>query len=639
MGITRRQMVGMLAAGSAHAAARLDRDTAGAAGLLSPQGERYEVEVPDTLDLAERCRLGLHGLAGQTDPNCYYQMWFRVVYASQQPHMSHNASDANCTPKFAESFPLLRAACGSKEYLEVETRQMENLLDSIGREDGLFYNVWKPDRPWHLLYHPGSYAEKQEDYAWVGGAGRMMRAMMTWRERDGDGRRWDDRLRAMARGLAKIAVYRDDYAYYPDGGFGIQFSYPRSGWLHTREPQSDVESREGSVVDSLGHPIYGLARWYMLSGDKEALELARKLTNFATLPKMWGGLAEEIGVKGAEQGHFHSHNHGHMAGLRGILEYARAANDQRVMEFVRRSYEHMRTYMIPGIGWFPSNGIGDGAWCQAEACNLGDQVALGIRLSDLRMGDYWEDVDALARNLLIEQQLTDAEKLRAVAAAAPKRCDGPQWPNQETTENMPERIVGIFASGAAANCLPAGGIMGCCSGNATQGLYFAWEGALREDGDAAQVNLLINRASRLADVDSYLPYEGQVVIHNKRARRVSVRILSWIDRRELRVTVSGQSRPLRWVGNYLVVDDLKPTDSIVLTFPVLESRASYTAHHRVWRRERVFTYKFRGSTVTEVNPKETSPVNIPIYDRDPMHGPAPMKRIARYCPDRALVQW
>jgi len=35
------------------------------------------------------------------------------------------------------------------------------------------------------------------------------------------------------------------------------------------------------------------------------------------------------------------------------------------------------------------------------------QIALGVRLSDAGLGDYWDDVDALVRNRLIEQQYVD----------------------------------------------------------------------------------------------------------------------------------------------------------------------------------------------------------------------------------------
>ena len=44
------------------------------------------------------------------------------------------------------------------------------------------------------------------------------------------------------------------------------------------------------------------------------------------------------------------------------------------------------------------------------------------------------------------------------------------------------------------------------------------------------MNLLLNRASPWLDVDSYLPYEGKMVIRNKTCERVSIRIPSWVDR-------------------------------------------------------------------------------------------------------------
>ena len=602
------------------------------------RGERYQALVPDTLDLAARCRLALQGIANTSDPDCYGQMWFTMVYACRQPYLAHNGADPVCTPKYAEALPMLRTACGSQEHLALETEQMAHLLDGISPDDGLYYCRWQPDRPWHSNYMPHVYEQTPEDIAQVAGVGRMMRAMLTWRERDGDSR-WDEHIRAMARGLGRIAIKRDGYAYYPDGGHSLQYAYPRSGWLHTQEPESDTESGEGSVLDSLGHPIYALARWYAASGDEQALDLAGRLARFATLPKMWGGLAEEVGVHGGEQGHFHAHPHGHMGGLRGLLAYGAAAHDARILEFVRRSYEHLRTYMIPRAGWLPGNGIGDGV-VHAEGCNLGDLVALGVRMSDLGLGDYWEDVDAVVRNLLMEQQLTDVEALRVVSAASPPRAERSAWPGQETSERMPERLLGAFTSWGAPNRLPVGSIMGCCVANASLGLAFAWEGALRCQGDTAQINLLVNRASRLADVDSYLPYEGKVVVHNKAARRIALRVLSWIDRRTLALTVGGLPRPIEWVGSYLLVDDLKPGDEVVMRFAVPESTVSYTANHRVWRQERVYTITLRGSTIVAVSPEADGPRDIPIYRRAHLRSDqAPMVWVDRFVPERELRSW
>ena len=53
-----------------------------------------------------------------------------------------------------------------------------------------------------------------------------------------------------------------------------------------------------------------------------------------------------------------------------------------------------------------------------EGCALGDLVALAIRLSDSGAGDYWDDVDAVVRNQLVEQQLTRSDLLERVSAAS-----------------------------------------------------------------------------------------------------------------------------------------------------------------------------------------------------------------------------
>jgi hypothetical protein len=201
-------------------------------------------------------------------------------------------------------------------------------------------------------------------------------------------------------------------------------------------------------------------------------------------------------------------------------------------------------------------------------------------------------------------------------------------------------MLGVFHSFSLPNCLPGGGVMGCCTGNATQGLYFAWDGALRWQGENATVNLLVNRASPAADVDSYLPYKGKVVIHNKKARRLFVRLLSWVDRRQLKVLVGSKQLQPVLAGNYLLIEDLVPDDQVLVTFPVPEVQATYTAHHRVWRKEKDFTFVFRGSTVVDVEPKETGSTNIPIFDRKNMRqGEVPMRQLVRNVQDRESLGW
>jgi DUF1680 family protein len=181
--------------------------------------------------------------------------------------------------------------------------------------------------------------------------------------------------------------------------------------------------------------------------------------------------------------------------------------------------------------------------------------------------------------------------------------------------------------------------MTCCTGNGTQGLYYAWEGAVRTSGETAQVNLLLNRATKLLDVDSYLPYEGKVAIRNKSARRVAVRIPSWISRHQIRAEIAGQARTLAWTGNYLVFDNLQRGDLVTITFPIKETTARYTVCART-PAEQAYACTFRGSTLVDISPRDQSPTSYPLYQREPLRkDKAPMKTAERFVASKTISHW
>ena len=615
-------------------------------------GTRVEATVPDTLDLADRAELAINGLGGTTDPDLAYLHYFNQRFACQPPYMVHHGADTTCTPKYVESFPMMRVMCGSERYLDLETAQRAALLSCI--DDGLYWNRFDSARPWATSYHPAFDGERgEEDLANVGGNGRMLRALVACFELD-PRPEWEEAIRALVGGLNRIAVSREDYSYYPDGGFGEPFNYPRSGWLRTDEPKSEIEGGEGAVTAYQAHQIQGLARWYRLSGDEQALGLARRLTRFCMLPKFWGGVPDPAGerdelvvhvapglpdpvcISGEEQGHWFSHFHARAIALRGMMEYGLVAHDIRILEFVQRAYEHTWTYGIPRMGWvncYPA------AVNVCEGCALGDLVALGIRLSEAGVGDSWDAVDAVARNQLVEQQLTRADLLERVAAAGAERTEEPAHVNQELRVNVIERSLGIYGGHASPSAMPEVWSMTCCTGNGTQGLYYVWEGIVREEGQTAEVNLLLNRSADLVDIDSHLPYSGKVVIRNKRARRVTVRMPHWVRRPEVRADVAGVARGLSWVGNRVVFDDLAPEDTVTLTFPVEETTASYTVAART-AMEQTYACTFRGSTLVDISPRDEAPTSYPIYLRDHLRGDeAPMRKVERFVADRTITHW
>jgi len=624
---------------------------------LDYSGQRYRATVPDTLDLADRAAVAINGLGGTIDSDLGYYMYFLVRYCSRPPYMSHLASaDSTCDPKFAQSLPMMRLMCGSRQHVEVEAGHRAALLSRI--EDGLYWDRYDPARPWRNLYGEGFYGEgRYEDFCNLAAHGRMIRALLNWRELGSEG--WDDLIAEMLAAMRRVAIEREDYCYYPEkGGWGEPCTYPRSGWLNTEEAQSETEGAEGSVIAYHGNQIYAAAQWYALSGDPGALELCRRLTRYCMKPKFWGGvpdpdvsraegLAPHVAARlpdppftaGHELGHWHSHFHARALALRGILEYARIAEDERALEFVRRAYEFTLTQGIPRIGWVNTHPV---RYNLCEGCALGDMVALGVRLSDAGLGDYWDDVDSVVRNHLVEQQLVRADLLEQVARSAPQSeppSERPPFPRQRLTEDVIPRSLGVFGAMSLPSGIPNVCAAGCCTGNGTQGLYCAWEGIVRERGDCAQVNLLLNRAARLLDVDSYLPYEGRVVLRSKSARRISVRIPFWVIRRDVRVQVNGGARPLDWLGNYVVVEGLRPGDEVALSFPLKETTASYTVNANS-PAEQAYACTFRGSTLVDISPRDPSPTSYPMYQREHMRGgEAPMKTVERFVPSKLIVAW
>lgn len=591
------------------------------------QGERYKATVPDTLDLAERARLAVNGLTSTLDPAQDYFQWFFIWLSKQPPVMQHCAGDFNCTPKYAQSIPLMRVMSGSMQNIDHDQKMLEYLVnEATSTEDGLHYVLYNEKRPWHSSWHGGTFGVKKEDVANVFGNGRMLLAMLVLDQLDAK-YPWDRRIAAMIYGLDKIAIHKDDYAYYPPkGGFGEAGAYPRTGWLNIDEPKSDKDAPEG-ITSVYGHPTRGAALWAQRSGNEQALRLARELKTLMIQPQFWGGLAKHKNIEDKELGHIDFHAHARAIGLRGILEYGIAANDTYALDFVRSAYEYIRTLGISQIGWYSLAG----GVVTMEGCTLGDMIALAIKLSDAGAGDYWDDVDRMVRNTMAEAQFTDPERLSAYVRRQGKH----------TRDDIVDRAIGHFSGVMKPNCFsqatpgPADVVAcGCCTGNGTQGLYFAWDGITRCQGDNAQINLLLNRAAPWLDIDSHLPYEGKVVIRNKTARRISIRIPVWVDRGKLTCKVDGKPLELSWVGPYLVVNRLNGKSTIELNFPVAEQTIQRTACGTQ------YTIHMRGNTVVDISPRDTHPSTYKLYLRDHLKSgrKAPMKEVERFV-SATIPQW
>jgi hypothetical protein len=609
----------------------------------------YKAIVPDTLDLPERARAGVNYLTEIVARNRDHQPYQKGHYYRNPPVFSNEPggyvfiTGNEMWGKAAEALLEMRLMSGSQQGAELDEKSFTGMVSCI-EADNLFYSIVKKVEGDHLI--------EMEDFADLVGGARVMLGLAAKYQLDGN-TEWLRHLARLAKGFRDVAIYKDDYAYYPDGHMGGAISRPRTGWKSDREPigtslyeTKDWYENATNVLFSYGGIVQGLCRWVQISGEQESLELAGILVKFMLKPRFWQPEAEPGAIVSAQHAHFEGHIHATVRGLWGLLEYAVLTNDERLKAFVRDGYHYVRTFGIARIGLL------------GEGCTVGDMTCLAVKLTDAGLGDYWEDVDQYVRNHLTEIQILEQDPIHRIAEASPTREVMP-W---EDADRFFERQIGALCGDATHPTLATPGHMNCCTYNGLIGVYHAWEGIVRESEGVAQVNLMLNRASPWLDIDSYIPYEGKVVLRNKTARVIAVRIPRWADLRAVRSSLNEREIRPYGVGRYLIFDPVAPGDTLTIGFPMVETIETYQvgwegiqlpgwteitrpleSHLPPQPFEYVvstgqvrpavlttFTCRFKGNTLIDINPREQG-LGYPLYQREHFKkNKAPFVEVTRY---------
>jgi len=550
------------------------------------------------------------------DEHANYGPYGHAYFDANPPYFSDLPGGPPNWGKIIESLLMARMMCGSTENLDIEASTLRGMLSlPVFLPDGKSYAYARD----YLVVNPVAPTPLS----------RSMLALMVLQQIAPS-----PELRALIDRMAQ------DHVRTAQRGSG--------GFFYSDPPPSTGDTRIGVLGN--GFPIFmngcairALCRWSDLSGDRGYLDTAGGLARFALQDRFWEPEAVPKAVVGAEHGQFSGHTHSYTQFLMGLLCYANARNDAHLKEFVRSSYEYIRNFGIARIGNF------------GEGCTTGDMTYLALKLSDSGVGDYWDDADRYVRNHLTELQLTDAARLRRVTELMPRargRWDtakGPLDPVGETAERVVERSVGIFLSDAThPTLIPDHSMMltVCCTGNCTPAMYCAWESIVRCVDGAAQINLLLNRASPWLDVNSYLPYEGKLVVHNKTARRLAVRIPAWVEITAVRCRINQQPAMPFQAGRYLVLESIPKRAEITLSFPVIETVETHAFRWKQsdfwqectnpgssWKaaKDQVrYVCRFRGNTLMDISPRDEG-LGYLLYQREHMRGTnAPIKSVERY---------
>ncbi|MFH1007432.1 MAG: hypothetical protein V1800_08025 [Candidatus Latescibacterota bacterium] len=534
--------------------------------------------LPDTLDLTDRAKLMQNYLIRNPDAEQNYRPYFSGSLGTEPASYSHSEWDfGDAAGRFVEGFILNRLMVGDREGEEVE-EGVRGFLFSLFREDGLSYRG---------SIQNGDPSKQGDMFFWD--QGRTLYGLVTWyvREREERARK---AIRRMIQGLKRAAVYEREVAYFPyESMFAGRY----------------VERRELSQTlwAASGQPIEPLVRYYEDTGEEEALAFAGQLTR---------GLLEApvhfFEPSGAftlheEPYHYAFHVHSHTGALIGLLRYGMATGDHELIALGQRGYDWIRKHSSTRFGWtcehYPYKTFHDDS---QEVCCMADMLTLAILLAEAGYERYWNDVERIARNHLIESQITSMEMyepflvgLKHLVRKVERVEDG--W---HSYDDIYARVVGATSGEGWANEMyrPSNvGISGCCSPHMNKGFYLVWSHIITRAKGEIRVNLSLNFNSPWVEVHSYRPYQGKVAVRVKEDTALAVRIPDGVDAWDVKVCVGEQEVPFRWQGSYVRLEGMRQGQVATVHYPMRHE----------WIGEEVgtarFDLKWRGDTVVEMKPK------------------------------------
>jgi hypothetical protein len=580
-------------------------------------GEYYDAVVPATFDLAERARLAVHGMTSMTNPNLYYEMYFTVVHMSQPPSMRHSQSDLDTQGKFIESTALLRVVSGSKENLHVDKTWMEVLLKMQG-DDGFLYTP-TTGRDWAMYPHrdessgsPGANENPTKQFCLVSfGTARSLAAMCLFAQLDPEGP-WKEAAHRLAHAYDPMMINKGDNE-----------SYLFSTWMYPGRPI------EKPTINRFDESVYlaGTQAWiaqYLVMYDRAfndaaCSKLAERIMNYNMFDRQvneangrFQPSKKGVGT-GPLEGNY-SHFHTNATNILACLYVYQQTGNKPLLDRALVSYEYGKAKGEPLIGFFPEVTTGIDAHVgsrTSETCEVADMVVAALTFAKLGYDSCWDDADRWARNQLAENQLTQTAWVTDGRLDHSRSQAPPDFfkTGRITTDHVTERSLGGFAGWPAPNDWVSaedwwGGnkqnilstIMNCCTASGSRALFALWRDMLNYDKGTLAVNLLFNRASKWADIDSYIPYLGKVEFKIKEPLNLKVRIPQWVQPGEAKCEVNGQARNLTYEGRYCMVGKVEKGQTAVLTFPISERSEQ--------RNVEGFTYNFiiRGNDIVEVDP-------------------------------------
>ncbi len=341
--------------------------------------------------------------------------------------------------------------------------------------------------------------------------------------------------------------------------------------------------------------------------DDEAFNLAGSITRFVF--KQTDTFAPD--------NHFRQggHMHGNLRTLVGAADYALRARDPELYSRVDAIYRYARSESTR-FGFLPEQIGRRGDIVLCETCALMDFLGLASTLANHGHPEYWDDVERMARNQLVESQFADSSWLDGGPGG-----HAPDDTEQFTRREVGARMIGAYAGWSSPTHFLAaretlnhhwGGpelhdktrvFQNCCAGSGTHALYIVWKNAARFESGRLSVHLHIDKLLPEAEIRCRQPYEGLLTVQLKKDAAVRVRVPSFIKPEEMTWQAGGGGRKIegKVIGNYLELENGRAGEVIRISYPV-PVRSEEAAIGNPGFKSYRYRVTWKGDTVVRMEP-------------------------------------
>jgi hypothetical protein len=348
------------------------------------------------------------------------------------------------------------------------------------------------------------------------------------------------------------------------------------------------------------------------------------------------------------------HMHGNLRTLVGCADYALYTRDPVLYSRVDALYRYARSESTR-FGFLPESIARQGDIVLCETCALMDYVGLASTLANHGHPEYWDDVERVVRNQLIESQLVDASWLHSDST-----CEDTE---QFTCRDVGERMIGGYAGWSAPNHILAvretlgahwGGdelhgktraFQNCCGGSGTHAFFIAWKNAARFADGKLSVHLHMDKLLPQAEIRGHQPYQGLLTIFLKQDCDVRVRIPDFARARAGRMLVeaNGVEIGARTWGNYLELGRHAAGTLIKVDYPLPVFQEECSIGNPGFRQYR-YRATWKGDTVVKMEPlgneyatgySDFDKRDVPVFYGEA--GPGPLYQRDAYMPEASPI--